>query len=148
MTFSEQLSSATRLFLDTAPVIYYVEQHPRYIAWMDEVFQLADANALQIVTSPITLAECLVMPLRQDDTTIVQLFTDLIVNGPSTHFHSIDQQIGAMAATLRAQHNLSLPDAIQAAVALDAGCDAFLTNDPGLRRVGELSVIVLETFVL
>jgi predicted nucleic acid-binding protein len=39
---------------------------------------------------------------------------------------------------------LSLPDALQAAVALVAGCDAFLTNDAVLKRVTELRVITLD----
>ncbi len=30
MNMANILQDVTRLFLDTAPVIYYVEQHPRY----------------------------------------------------------------------------------------------------------------------
>ena len=146
MTLAGQLSSIHRLFLDTAPVIYYVEQHPRYLPLMDQIFQLVDAGELQIVTSPITLAECLVLPFREDQKDAVQIFTDLIIEGPSTQFYTIAQSAGERAAQLRAQHNLSLPDALQVAVALDAGCDAFLTNDVTLRRVTNLTVIVLEEF--
>ncbi len=146
MTLAEHLSSVRRLFLDTAPVIYFVEQHPRYLPFMEQVFQRVDAGELQIVTSPITLAECLVLPLRADQKDIVRTFTDLIVSGPSTKFYPIEQSAGERAAQLRALHNLSLPDAMQVAVALEAGCDAFLTNDVTLRRVTDLGVIVLDTF--
>ena len=118
MTLAEHLSSVRRLFLDTAPVIYFVEQHPRYLPLMEQVFQRVDAGELQIVTSPITLAECLVLPLRADQKDIVRTFTDLIVNGPSTKFYPIEQSAGERAAQLRALHNLSLPDAMQVAVAL------------------------------
>ena len=59
-------------------------------------------------------------------------------------FISIDDQIANRAADLRVRHNLTLPDAFQAAVALAAGCDAFLTNDATLKRVTELTVIVLN----
>ena len=146
MTLAEQLSSVARLFMDTAPIIYFIEEHPRYLPSMDQVFQLVDSGALQIVTSPITLAECLVLPLRQGDTGIVQAFTDLLAGGPSTHFHPIEQRAGELAARLRAQYGLSLPDALQVAVAIDAGCDAFLTNDMELSRVTDLHVLVLEAF--
>jgi predicted nucleic acid-binding protein len=44
---------------------------------------------------------------------------------------------------LRAQYNLGFADAIQAAVAIHAGCDALLTNDKNLRRITELNIIVL-----
>lgn len=143
----EQLSSTTQLFLDTAPVIYFVEQHPRYLPLLEPLFQRLDAGELTAITSPITLAECLVLPLRQEEQTAVQIFIDLIVDGPSTHFHPIGQSTGKVAARLRAQHNLTLPDALQVAVALDAGCDAFLTNDATLHRVTDLQVIVLESYL-
>ena len=35
MTLAEHLSSVRQLFLDTAPVIYFVEQHPRYLPLND-----------------------------------------------------------------------------------------------------------------
>jgi predicted nucleic acid-binding protein len=48
------------------------------------------------------------------------------------------------AAELRARLNLSLTDALQAASAIAAGCDAFLTNDHPLARVTGLRVLVLD----
>lgn len=39
---------------------------------------------------------------------------------------------------------LRTPDALQIAAALVAGCEAFLTNDAGLKRVTELRVLVLD----
>jgi predicted nucleic acid-binding protein len=47
-----------------------------------------------------------------------------------------------------AKYNLTLTDAIQAAAAMRAACDAFLTNDRDLRRVRELMVLVLEELEL
>ncbi len=32
------LARATRIFVDTAPVIYFVEQHPRYLPLVEPVF--------------------------------------------------------------------------------------------------------------
>lgn len=71
-------------------------------------------------------------------------FAALILAGANTSFVDIDRDVADQAAELRARYNLSLPDAFQAAVALAAGCDAFLTNDATLKRVSELSVIVLD----
>lgn len=48
------------------------------------------------------------------------------------------------AAELRAHYNLTLTDAFQIAAALTAGCDAFPTNDAALKRVTELTVLVLD----
>ncbi len=52
------------------------------------------------------------------------------------------------AAALRARYHLRLPDALQIAVALEAGCEAFLTNDRALKRVAELRVLVLDELEL
>jgi hypothetical protein len=57
-----RLSTARRVFLDTAPVIYYVEGNTRYVAALDPLFRRLDAGALEAVSSPVTLAECLVHP--------------------------------------------------------------------------------------
>jgi predicted nucleic acid-binding protein len=84
------------------------------------------------------------MPYRNNQVELQQIFSDLIVNGTNVLFASIDREMGRRAAELRARYNLSLTDAFQIAVALQSGCDAFLTNDMTLKRVSELSVIVLE----
>jgi len=144
MNLNRRLDNVKRLFLDTAPVIYYVEEHPRYVALVETVFVRLDAGDFEAVTSPVTLAECLVVPCRNSNAKLQQGFTDLITNGNHTHFTIIDQSIGARAAQLRGRYNLCLADALQCAVALNAGCDAFLTNDIALKRVSELDVVVLD----
>lgn len=40
-------------------------------------------------------------------------------------------------------NNLQLPDALQVAAAIIAGCEAFLTNDAALKRVTKLRVLVV-----
>ncbi len=144
MKITERLQTVTKLFLDTAPVVYYVEEDTRYLALVDPIFDRLDAGTLVAVTSPVTLAECLVMPYRNNQVELQQIFSDLIVNGTNVLFASIDREMGRRAAELRAHYNLSLTDAFQIAVALQSGCDAFLTNDVTLKRVSELSVVVLE----
>ena len=96
------------------------------------------------VTSPVTLAECLIVPYRLGQTQLLQAFEDLIVNGDNTVFVVIDDETARRAAELRAKYNLTLTDTIQLATALTADCDSFLTNDMALKRVAELNVIVLD----
>jgi predicted nucleic acid-binding protein len=138
------LQNITHLFLDTAPVIYYVEKNPQYFATVEFVFDQIDSGSITAVTSPVTLAECLVVPYRLGIAKLQQDFLDLIVYGNNTVFVSIDREIGRQAAELRARYNITLPDALQIASALAAGSQAFLTNDGNLERVTELSIIVLD----
>ena len=96
------------------------------------------------VVSPITLAECLVLPYKQKKTDIVKIFTELLANSENVLFYPIDEVIADKAADLRARYNLTLTDAFQLAIAIQAECDAFLTNDSDLKRVKEIPVLVLS----
>jgi predicted nucleic acid-binding protein len=142
------LQGVSRLFLDTAPVIYYVERNPAYLARVDDLFDRIDAATLHAVTSPITLAECLVVPIRQGLTQAQQDFTDVLVSGANVTFQPLEDATARQAADLRVRYNLGLLDAFQVAAALAGGCDAFLTNDIALRRVQELPTLVRDDLEL
>ena len=144
MSLPEQLQKAHQIFLDTAPVIYFVEKNPSFASQVSSIFERLDEGSLVAVVSPITLAECLVLPYKQDQTDVAQVFTDLLANGQSVLFYPIDETIADKAARLRAHYNLALADAFQIAVAIQAGCDVFLTNDVELKRVTEISVLVVS----
>ncbi len=68
MNIADALAPGSRLFLDSAPVIYYVERHPHYLSLVDVLFDALDDETIEAVTSPVTLAECLILPLRVGNT--------------------------------------------------------------------------------
>ena len=100
MNLADALQGVTRLFLDTAPVIYYVERNPQYFSRVNPIFDRIDNGALTGVTSPITLAECLVVPYRLRQVGLQQDFFDLIVYGAHTIFFSLNQENARRAAAL------------------------------------------------
>ncbi len=63
MKISDALNGVSRLFLDTAPVIYFVERNPQFVDLIDPMFERLD-NDITAVTSGITLSECLVGAMR------------------------------------------------------------------------------------
>lgn len=140
----DSLQGVTRLFLDTAPIVYYVEPNPTYFDRVRLIFDQIETGVLTAVTSPITLAECLIHPYRLGLSQLQQDFFNVIVSTENTVFQPVDAQVGRQAAMLRATYNLTLTDALQVATALVANCEAFLTNDLTLRRVIELRIVVLE----
>ncbi len=146
MSIAEHLQGVRKLFLDTAPVIYFVERNPQYLPYVRVVFEHVRDSLLTAVTSPVTLAECLVRPYRLGQTELQQEFIDLMTGIEGIEFVEIDQTLALQAAQFRARYNLQLPDAFQIAVALAAECEAFLTNDVIFRRVTELQVLVLNDF--
>jgi predicted nucleic acid-binding protein len=145
---ADALQGVATLFLDTAPVIYYVERNPTYAALVDDIFDRVDAGTLHAFTSPITLGECLVVPIRQGLLQVQRDFTDLIVSGANVTFLTPDAPAAQQAAELRVRYNLGLLDAFQVAMALAGGANAFLTNDRALLRVRELPVLVLDDLEL
>ncbi len=147
MSITDNLRGVNRLFLDTAPVIYFVEQHPQYFSVVREVFEQLRNTPLMGVVSPITLAECLVQPYRLGQTELQQDFIELMTDTENLEFVAINNPNMAIeTAEIRARYNLQLPDAFQITVALAAGCEAFLTNDVTFKRVTELRVLVLGDF--
>lgn len=50
---ADALQGVARLFLDTAPVVYYVERNPQYTTVTDDIFNRIDGQTLLAVTSPI-----------------------------------------------------------------------------------------------
>jgi predicted nucleic acid-binding protein len=144
MNLTEGLDSIHRLFLDTAPVIYFVEKNPSFAPKVLDVFQRLDDSRLTAVVSPITLAECLVAPYRLSQPEVAQAFLVLLAESENVLLYPIDEITADTAAELRARYNLTLTDAFQLAVAIQSGCDAFLTNDSDLKRVTEIPIIVVS----
>ena len=60
------LENVRSIFLDTAPVIYFVEKNEQFLSSVKTVFGLIDDGRLVAITSPITVAECLVQPYRRE----------------------------------------------------------------------------------
>lgn len=93
-----------QMFLDTAPVIYFVEQHPQYFAVVTKVFEQFQDGSLIVVASPVTLAECLVRPYSLGQTELQQYFIDLITDNDTIEYVPItDQSIALKAAQIRAR---------------------------------------------
>ena len=86
MSIDESIQGITRLFLDTAPVIYLVEQNTQYLVLVRAVFQCIREGSPIAVTSPVTLAECLVHPYTRGDMQLQQNFIQLITNTNSIEF--------------------------------------------------------------
>jgi len=141
------LEGVQRIGIDTAPLIYFLERHPDFSPVARVVFERAEAGELEIATSTLTLTEVLTLPFQQQAEALAESYRAILLGTPYTHVFAVDTEIAERAARLRAKYRLKTPDAIQLAASLQAGCDAFLTNDRNLRRVEDLSVLVLMDLV-
>ena len=144
----DALMGVTRLGLDTSPIIYFVEANPQYDALVMEIFQRVSNGAPLGATSVITLSEVLVQPIIRQQMLLQREYRDLLLRSRNFSTLAVSATIAELGAELRAQYRLRTPDALQIATALEAGCEAFLTNDAGLRRVTELRVLILDDLEL
>jgi len=111
---------------------------------LEPVFRQFETRDLVAATSPITLAECLVLPMRLGKVEVIEAFPDVMGGDHSSVFVPIQRETARIAAEIRSRHNLTLTDAFQVAAALQGDCDALLTNDKELSRVTDLKVILVE----
>jgi len=140
-------SKIKKLGIDSSPIIYFVEAHPRYDAPVTEIFSLIAQGTVEGFTSVISLSEVLIHPLRIQNTALAQQYRDLLLNSDNFTCLPIDDQIAELGAQLRVKYQIRIPDALQIATAVTSQCDALLTNDKALRQVQELQVIVLDDYV-
>lgn len=131
--------------LDTAPLIYLIEDHPVYSAKLVPFFSAAERGEFQIVTSMVTLIEVLVHPIRSGRADLARQYRDILLHSTGLTTFPIREDIAEEAARLRAIHSLRTPDAIQLATAIRNGATFFLTNDLNLPIVPGLSTLTLDT---
>jgi len=133
--------------LDTAPLIFYIEDHPVFADRLEPFFQLVESGEIQIVTSTVTLLEVLVMPLKRGDERLAHAYNDFLVSSPNVATLPVSPAIAQTAAELRATTKLKTPDAIQLATALEYQAAAFLTNDRDFGDVRSLEILRIGDLV-
>jgi predicted nucleic acid-binding protein len=148
MKISDALIGVKLLCLDTAPLIYLVERFAAYLDKVRTIIERIDRGDIEGVSSVITLTEVLTLPLRLKKTSLEQEYRNILLESRYFDLIPVNLAIAERAADLRARYNLKTPDALQVATAIETGCDAFLTNDTGVKRVTELRILVLDELEL
>ena len=118
-----------RIFVDSAPIIYYLEDHPAFGPRFTGLFDRAEAGDHQLVISTVTLAEVLTGPLRQGNEQLADDYRQALTTTPTWQVADLTIAIAHRAARIRAQTRLRLPDAVQVATALDTSCIALVSYD-------------------
>ncbi len=142
------LKGARRIYLDTAPLIYWVEEHSDYIATMNQIVDVIETSPLRALTSVVTLTEIMVQPLRMGNTDLVQEYHDILVSGDDYTLVTITADIAITAGEIRARYSLRTLDAIHVATAIATDCDTLLTNDAAMKRVTDLDVVYMDDLEL
>jgi predicted nucleic acid-binding protein len=135
-----------KIFLDTAPLIYYIEEDSRYANSLNGLFAIAEKQQCFFVSSVITLIEVMTLPLREGNKKLAKKYENILTHSSLIEIIDINTKIAGITAQLRAKYSLKTPDAIQLATAINYPADYFLTNDKRLRSIKEIPVITLDDF--
>lgn len=130
--------------LDTAPLIYFIEENRTYLERVSAFFEALDEGNFRAVTSTVTLVEVLVHPFRRNEPALARRYRDILLDTRGLEVLPLTRDVAVEAARLRAAHNLRTPDAIQMSTAVGAGASAFLTNDSRLPSLPNLRALVLD----
>ena len=136
-----------KICIDTAPVIYFIEENPKYRNVIRPVFVEIDLGNIEAITSTITLLEVLVHPLRVGNETLAGKYREILLFSEGLTTIEILHEISEIASRLRAKYSIRTPDAIQIAVGIRYGASKFLTNDPNLKKVSDIEVLVLDDYL-
>lgn len=133
-----------RVFIDTAPIIYFLENSSIYMESMKKFFVRCMKEHIQIVTSTLTIEEYLVSPYSNGKMEYVDNFKKFI-EYMNIEVVDIDSVIAEQGAKIRGQYkNFKAMDALQIATAIVKNCDMFFTNDKQLRQEKELPCMTME----
>jgi predicted nucleic acid-binding protein len=135
---SASLPEGALLLLDSPPIIYVLEQHPRLAPRFLPLFEAQAAGRLSFALTTVTIAEVLTGPFQSGDGTLARRYRTIF---ESWQIVPLDADIAERAARLRASLNLKLPDAIQAASAAAIHAAALVTHDRDFSRVHEPRII-------
>jgi predicted nucleic acid-binding protein len=134
----EDLPDQALVLLDSAPVIYFLEAHPKFAARFAPLFEAHAAGRILFAATTITLCEVLTGPQKAGNASLVRRYRTVF---DTWRLVELDADIAESAALLRAMLGLKLPDAVQVASALAINADALATHDRDFSRVSSLRIL-------
>lgn len=135
------LPEGATVLVDTAPWIYLLQDHPVFAPRFAGLFEAAESGRLQLALSTVTLAEVLTGPYQAGQMALAKRYEAALSTYRLVH---PSPALAALAAQLRVQYRLKLPDAVQLASALDIGAAALVSHDRDFSRVQGLPVLMGE----
>ena len=86
----------SRICIDTAPFIYFIEKDPKYLNIVRPIFAEIDAGNIEALTSTITLLEVLVHPFKTNNELLVEKYREILLyaEGLTTFeiFHEVSER--------------------------------------------------------
>lgn len=120
-----------KIYFDSCVAIYLVEERELYSQKLETI--ISSLPPFVTCISPLVEMECLILPIREADTSSIEKFNQWF---DSVNSLTVTPEVFQASAQLRADFpGLKTPDAIHLATALNHNCDEFWTNDDRLDKI-------------
>jgi len=135
-----------KVFFDTSPFIYLVENHPVYYPKVFDFIKKTYLQDFKFFSSVLTYYEFCVKPLKLGRNDLIFLFEGFI-SDLDFKILDITFDVSKIALNLKSKYLFLKPlDVMQLATAIEANCSFFLTNDKKLTVIKEIQILCVDEF--
>lgn len=138
----EEIFKGKIVYLDSSPLIYYLEKNQRYFEQVARIFESFDAGDFIFITSTITLAEVFTFPHQEKK--IQESYNYFFSESSPIIILPVGIEEAKAAADIRRVYKLKTPDAIHLATASEYHADFFFTNDSDFTKIFHLPIVTLQ----
>ncbi len=141
---NKKLQDVSRLYFDTNIFIYFLEENTCFSDSVEHVFGVCEKYNIDIVTSEITVTECLVGAHKKNNSALIEKYEAFFQSvAKSMSIIPVDSAILSEVPQVASLNHLKLVDSIHVVTAILYGCDGFLTNDKGISS-DKMDVFILS----
>jgi predicted nucleic acid-binding protein len=79
--------------IDTAPFIYFIEQHPTFLSKVEAIFESAERGEIRAITSVLTLLEVLIHPIRNGRTDLADEYRRILLGSAAIRVFPVDAAV-------------------------------------------------------
>jgi predicted nucleic acid-binding protein len=138
-----EIERGSVVYLDSNIFIYFIETTPGFHPQTKDLFaHIAKVGAI-VLTSELTLAECIYQPSRDKDQELIFLYENLLEMSGDVELLELGGTLVKRAALNGGALGLKLLDAIHFVSALESGCDFFVTADAAFKSGPAMKVLRL-----
>jgi predicted nucleic acid-binding protein len=134
------IADNAKIYVDTNIFIYLIEGHESFFRAANGFIRDCRSKAALLLTSELTVAECLYGAYKAQDRRKVDAYRELFSVSNIMQLLPLDRQVALDGARLGAPLGLKLIDGIHYASALRAGCDLFVSSDRRISRLPDIPV--------
>jgi predicted nucleic acid-binding protein len=131
------------VYVDSNIFIYFIEKVPGFFDAANAMFRALAESEARIVTSELSVAECLYMPSRDSHSGLVAVYDQFFAPTGNVNLVPLNGYIARQASLTGGVLGLKLLDAMHYVTALEAGCSALLSADRKFRSSRGLEVFHL-----